>query len=79
MPAASNPVLVLDPFELGQQAFLHAEHRVGIDVGIVGIEDVGDQGLVALGFDDVVQMRRPIGMAAQLLSICPTGPSSGIG
>ena len=69
-----------DMSELGQQAFLHAEHRIRMDIGIVGVEDMRDERLVARCLEDVVQVRRAIGMAAQsLASSWPTGPSSGIG
>src|SRR5580692_9690506 len=56
---------VVDLSKLGEQALLHAEHRVGIDKGIIRIEDMGSQGVESVGLDDVMQMRWTIGMASQ--------------
>ncbi len=35
-----RPFGIARPAEVGKQALLHPEHRIGIDVGIVGVEDM---------------------------------------
>ena len=57
---------VVDGLELGDEAFLHTEDGVGLDVGIVRVEDMGGQPVVILGADDVVQMRRAERMPAEV-------------
>jgi hypothetical protein len=60
-----RPGGILDPLEFGKQALLHAEDRVRIDVGVVGIEDVSRKRVEAVRFDDEVEVRRPIGLTAE--------------
>lgn len=70
------------PVEPGQQALLDAKHRVGMDkgvIGVIGVEDMGGQALIARGRQDIMQMGRAVGVAAKRLSSPPTGPSAGIG
>ena len=47
-----------------QQRFAHAEHRVLVDVAVVGKKHLGGQRAEALGADDEMEMRGPPGMAA---------------
>ena len=60
-----RPGGILDPLEFGKQALLHAEDRVRIDVGVVGIEDVSRKRVEAVRLDDEVEVRRPIGLTAE--------------
>jgi hypothetical protein len=60
-----RPGGILDPLEFGKQALLHAEDRVRIDVGVVGIEDVSRKCVEAIRLDDEVEVRRPVGLTAE--------------
>jgi len=43
-----RPFRLVPTLEAGKQALLHTEYRVGADVGIVGIEDMRDERLIAV-------------------------------
>ena len=39
-PDFGNAGWIIDPFEVSNQAFLDAEYRVAVDIGVVGVEDM---------------------------------------
>src|SRR5437660_6882041 len=47
------------------EAFFHTKDGIGIEVGVAGDEQVGDDGTEAWCSDDEVNVRRPIGMASR--------------
>ena len=59
------------PVEFCHEALFDAEDGVGMDVFIVRVEDVGGEWGKAAGGDDVVQMRRAVGVAPQGLEHLP--------
>ena len=59
------------PVEFCHEALFDAEDGVGMDVFIVGVEDVGGERCKAVSSDDVVQMRRAVRMAPQGLQHLP--------
>lgn len=68
---------IFGELEFGKQALLDPEDRIGMDIGVVRIEDMGRQRLETMRLDDVTQMDR--GWRPSASSNFPTGPSSGIG
>src|ERR1700730_15219478 len=44
----SRPFRIVHTLEAGEQALLHAEHRVRTDVRVVRVEDMGDERLIAV-------------------------------
>src|SRR4029077_18110889 len=61
-----RPYRIVHTLEAGKQALLHTEYRVGADVGIVGVEDMRDERLIAVRLQNEMQMRRGIGVSSQL-------------
>ena len=59
------------PVEFCHEALFDAEDGVGMDVFIVRVEDVGGERGKTCGGDDVVQMRRAVGVAPQGLQHLP--------
>ena len=67
------------PVEFCHEALLDAEDGVGVDVFIIRVEDVGGEWGKAGGGDDVVQVRRAVGMAPQGLEHLPDRAIGGDG
>jgi len=61
----SDPHSIFDKIKFGHQAFFDTKHRISLNIGVVGIKDVGDQRLEPVGLKDVVQIRWPKRFAPQ--------------
>lgn len=72
-------MLIFDFDEVADQAALHREHDVRVDVGTLAHEHVCGDRLVAVGFGDEVKVRRSIRGPACLDHQTTGRPSVGIG
>src|SRR5260370_4430001 len=57
---------IIHALETSEQALLHPEHRIRADIGIIGVEDVCDERLIAVCLQDEMQVRRAVGWSSQL-------------
>ena len=63
-PDFGNAGRIIDPVEVSNQAFLDAEYRVAVDIGVIGVKDMRCDLVKSVLGHDVMKMGRPVPMAA---------------
>ena len=63
-PDFGNAGRIIDPVEVSNQAFLDAEYRVAVDIGVVGVEEMRRDLVKSVFGHDVMKMSRPVPVAA---------------